>query len=298
MKPKTKNTHNYALSEQSCAPCSKGSKVKKNGKELSNKKSITCYSRPALVKIAQSWNSINKGGPQILVKEQSKGNIWKQIQQRLAKTCENDETCWKKQEFVKRLKDTEIQLYTFKPDYPEDWIKNKYTWLNTYDILYVMKQYEMLHKDFMFLGPIPSDCPTKIRCELSNLNLALLKRNGIRKVGIIYNLDVSSGPGTHWVAVYIDLPHNEINYYDSYGSMPIKLIKRFLVQLGEKMKDGANIIYNNKRHQYGNSECGVYSMNFILERLHGSTMYDISNVAIPDSEMNHLRSLLYNKTRK
>jgi len=64
------------------------------------------------------------------------------------------------------------------------------------------------------------------------------------------------------------------------------------------MKGGANIIYNNKRHQYGNSECGVYSMNFILERLHGATMYDISNVAIPDSEMNHLRSLLYNKIKR
>ena len=40
----------------------------------------------------------------------------------------------------------------------------------------------------------------------------------------------------------------------------------------------------------------MYSMNFILERLHGKTMWDISNMKIPDSDMNYLRGLLYNTT--
>jgi hypothetical protein len=44
-----------------------------------------------------------------------------------------------------------------------------------------------------------------------------MKKAGINKIGIIYNLDVSSGPGTHWVGMYIDNKNNEINYYDSYG---------------------------------------------------------------------------------
>lgn len=161
-----------------------------------------------------------------------------------------------------------------------------------------MKQYEKANKDFTFLGPIPSDCPTKINCELTNLDLMKLKKKNIHKIGIIYNLDVSSGEGTHWVAVYIDNVNNEINYYDSYGSKSIPLIHEFIKKLVDKYeKNNINptIIYNDMRHQYGNSECGMYSMNFLLERLHGKTMYDISKMKIPDEKMLYLRNLLYNK---
>jgi len=38
----------------------------------------------------------------------------------------------------------------------------------------------------------------------------------------------------------------------------------------------------------------MFSMNFILERLHGTTMYEISKMSIPDAKMNHLRKFLYN----
>ena len=38
----------------------------------------------------------------------------------------------------------------------------------------------------------------------------------------------------------------------------------------------------------------MYSMNFILERLHGKTMYEVSKMKIPDEKMVYLRSLLYN----
>ena len=83
-------------------------------------------------------------------------------------------------------------MYTSKPNYPKEWIKNENTWLNTYDIYYVMKQYEKANKDFVFLGPIPADCPTKIHCELSNFDLMKMKKNGITKIGIIYI-------GTAWI---------------------------------------------------------------------------------------------------
>jgi len=188
-------------------------------------------------------------------------------------------------------------MYTFKPDYPKEWYKNKHTWLNTYDIYYVMKQYQKADKNFVFLGPIPADCPTKIQCELSNLDLEEMRKKNIHKIGIIYNLDVSTGPGTHWVAMYIDNKLNEINYYDSYGELPTPLIQQFINDLVKKYikeKKDCTVIYNDRRHQYGGSECGVFSMNFILERLSGTTMYQISQMKIPDEKMNHLRKLLYN----
>ena len=63
--------------------------------------------------------------------------------------------------------------------------------------------------------------------------------------------------------------------------------------LKRQMRNGVVIVWNKKKHQYGGSECGVYSMNFILERLSGVSMYEISNMKIPDEGMNHLRKILY-----
>lgn len=284
---------NYIIDKDNCAPC----QIKENKK---NRLFKSCYSKDSLVKISKVWNKINSKSL-INIEKQSKKKLWDQIQKKLSSACSDDEYCWKKQDFIKKLKDIDIEMYTFKPNYPKEWIKNKNTWLNTYDIYYVMKQYEKANDDFIFLGPIPSDCPTKIQCELTNLDLMKMKKNNINKIGIIYNLDVSTGPGTHWVAVYIDNKKNEVNYYDSYGSIPIDHIDKFIQKLSNTYatnKYNPTIIYNDKRHQFGGSECGMYSMNFILERLHGTTMYDISKMEIPDAQMNYLRKLLYNMEKK
>ena len=123
-----------------------------------------------------------------------------------------------------------------------------------------------------------------------------MKKNGINKIGIIYNLDVSTGPGTHWTGLYIDNKKNEINYYDSYGSKPTPLISKFIKKIVDTYQTNnikPIVIYNDTRHQYAGSECGMYSMNFVLERLHGTSMYNISKMKIPDEKMNYLRKLLY-----
>jgi len=283
------NITNYIIDSNSCAPC----KLKEKKKTKSFK---TCYSKESLVKIANMWNKENKNKNPIIIFNKSKKSLWLQIQERLNSACKKDEYCWSKQNFVKKIKDITIEMYTFKPEYPKTWYKNKYTWLNTYDIYYVMKQYEKANDDFVFLGPIPSDCPTKIQCELSKLDLIGMKKAGINKIGIIYNLDISTQSGSHWVAMYIDNKNNEINYYDSYGSMPTYLIDKFIKKVVEQYKKNKiipTVIYNDKRHQWKNSECGVYSMNFILERISGKTMYDLSQVNIPDEHMNNLRKILY-----
>ena len=284
--------NNYIIDNGICAPC----QLKKN----KNDKFKTCYSMESLVKIAQLWNKNNiSDNDDIIILNKTKKQLWTQIQNKLNSSCKEDEYCWKKQDFLKKINDIEIEMYTFKPDFPKTWVRNKNTWLNTYDIYYVMKQYEKANDDFVFLGPIPADCPVKINCELSKFDLLKMKMNKINKIGIIYNLDISSGPGSHWVAVYIDNKHNEINYYDSYGSLPTPLIKKFIQNLTDtytKNNFNPTVIYNDKRHQYGGSECGMYSMNFILDRLHGKTMHQISKGPIPDSKMNYLRTLLYNTT--
>ena len=51
--------------------------------------------------------------------------------------------------------------------------------------------------------------------------------------------------------------------------------------------------YNKKRHQFKNSECGVYSINFIENMLEGKTFNQYCNSNIPDDKMNKLRKKYY-----
>jgi len=285
-----KLNYNSLIDKNNCAPCRL--KDKKGSKNVK-----TCYSKESLIKIAKAWNKEYKNQSPIIFKNKSTSQLWNSIQKKLNNLCDHDEHCWKKQNFIKKMKDTEIEMYTFKPDYPKEWLKDKYTWLNTYDIYYVMKQYEKTFDDFIFLGPIPSDCPTKISCELTNIDLIKLKKNNINKIGIIYNLDTSNQSGSHWIGMYIDNINNEINIYDSQVGTGNYLIRQFVEKLVDKYRKNnidPVVIYNDTRHQYGGSECGVYSMNFILERLHGTNMYEISQMKIPDEKMNYLRKILYN----
>ncbi len=297
----------YELVDDRCAVCSEGSRLK-GGKVVKKRESYTCYSLASLRKIAKAMNMERQHEPgykKIPIDHVSKYQLWKTIQEHLKPFCDDDEECWRRQEFIKKLKDIDIQAYTFKPHMPESWKRDKNTWLNNFDIDIVLKQYEKIYPEFKTYNASPSDCPVSVECPLSNLDPFKLRKAGKTKIGIVFNLDKTGESGSHWVATFIDLKSTtkstekdpvEINYYDSYGDPPIPLIKLFLVRLGEKFllaNEKVKILYNDKRHQYGNSECGVYSMNFILERLHGTPMKKISKTKIMDKDMNLIRRLLY-----
>ena len=50
---------------------------------------------------------------------------------------------------------------------------------------------------------------------------------------------------------------------------------------------------NNVRHQYRNSECGVYCINFIVEMLKGRKFEDYVNDVIKDLKMNEKREFYF-----
>ena len=252
----------------------------------------TCFSRDSLLKIGKTVGVIDKMKTKVRTQK-----LWNDIRKKLAHKCGNDETCWvDKVDVVKKIKDPNIHLFTFKPKQPEEWKTDKYTWLDTNNIFNVMVQAEKVYDDFVFFGPVPSDCPTSIKCELSGLCPKKLKKEGVNKVGIIFNLDVSTGPGTHWVALFIDVKRGEIDYFDSYGGHPIPLINKFIQEIAQKFVNNGRepvLIYNDKRHQFGSSECGMYSMYFVLKRLTGDEMYKIAHENITDKRMNDLRNVFY-----
>ncbi len=254
----------------------------------------SCFNKNDLLKIIKSYNKKNPKD-KISIKNKNQVQLWNDIRKKLSSSC-NKEICWLDQDFIKSNKSSLIEK--FKPKYPDEWKKNKHTWLSTTDINKVMIQYEKLYKNFSFFGPVPVDCPNGIHCELSNLDpIHLRKSKNINLIGIVFNLDYHYQSGSHWVALVIDTNKSPyyVDFFDSYGEEPHELIKKFMDKMTSKLeKENKTIqIYNDKRHQFGNSECGIYSMNYILERLKGKSPSQLTKKIIKDSVMNEMRKYLY-----
>lgn len=178
---------------------------------------------------------------------------------------------------------------TLKPKSPN----GKEEWLSSIDIYDVMEQYMQKYSDFIFFGPVPIDFD-EYSNALSRINLKKLKNKS--KIGIIFNTDPSYKSGEHWISMFIDLKNKTICFFDSVGDEPPKEVKKFMNKiikqakgLGIKLKQ----VINGKQHQYGNSECGVYSLYFITSRLQGKSCNHINNKIIKDKEMNKYRKKFF-----
>lgn len=269
-----------------------------------NDKNHSCFDWESLVKIAEAWNKHNSSDQIKIPTKNTKSNekkLWYELDSRLKSKCDS-EWCWIEQEFVRRLHDKQLSS-SFRPKMPLSWKKNKTEWLTTTDINSVMKQYENKYKNFKFIGPVPIDFDYEYsvgQCivnELCNINIATLLNRNIKKVGIIFNLDPHNKPGSHWVALYLDLVRYKVYYFDSYGMEPPSEIKKLVERIQEQGTNlGKNIEYkyNQTRHQYKNSECGVYSMHFIVQLLERKQSFEkMQETQIKDESMIRKRKYFY-----
>jgi hypothetical protein len=274
-----------------------------------NNNKISCFDFDALVKIAIGWNKDhNKQKDKITIPKvdnyKNKNKLWNNIDKKLRGTC-TTEWCWIEQEFVRKVGNKELEGM-FRPKMPRSWKKNKYEWLSSIDIDAVMKQYEEKYSDFKFIGPVPIDFDYQYefgKCivnELCNIKLKNLKKNGLTKVGIIFNLDPHDKPGSHWVAMYMDLNKNFVYYFDSYGSSPPSQVQVLIERLQEQADElGFELKYDycKTRHQYKHSECGVYSIYFIVQLLENKkTFREIEQSRIADEYVNSKRKYYFLKT--
>ena len=187
-----------------------------------------------------------------------------------------------------------------RPAMPEAWKEDPDMWLNSDDIMNVMKQYEVSNPEFKFLGPYPIDFASedsthKGRCligEMCSLDLDGIDLKGKSKIGIIYNLDPHDKGGSHWVANYINIPKKQCYYFDSYGLKPPKEIYTFMQWLGIQEPD-INLGWNGRRFQYENSECGMYCMYFIDRMIAGESFLRFCRRAPPDTFMLDLRDWMF-----
>lgn len=246
-----------------------------------------CFTFPEVKKLVTIYNSnlSNK----IKVSGKTKSQLMDELKKNLS--CSLDD-CLLDKQFVKSVINDGIntKLSLFKPPKPD----GKYTWLSTVDINDIMKQYEQKFPEFTFFGAVPIDFNNFIS-EFSNFNLKRFSQNK-KKLGVVFNLDPSNEPGIHWVALFLDLNDNTLCFFDSVGDKPVKEINNFIKKIisqGKEMNKTIKLIINNNEHQLKDSECGVYCLYFIINRLKGKSCNEINSKIIRDEQMNKYRDIFF-----
>jgi hypothetical protein len=266
-------------------------------------KDYTCYSEADLQKLKDMWNSRHPDKP---IDSIDPKIIWQQLKDYYSSIC-NKESCWVRQ-MTKNTKMEKELLEAFAPESPKEWNNNPNEWLSSIDILEVMNQYEKKYKCFDFLGPSPIDYDEHklygecVWEELCHFNLADQLKKGHTKFGIIFNLDPHYKGGSHWVSLFINVKKKTIFYFDSAGETCPRQIKKFANMVIEQGKQLPNKIYFNFdenhpiEHQYGNTECGIYSIFFVIHMLEDKiTGHYLKTHILKDEYIEKFRNVYYNR---
>lgn len=244
----------------------------------------SCFTLEDLIDLSKSYNKINQNN-KIRIKENKK-YLLKELTSRMRENYKcMDQVCWVKTNIIKNLNNKNLINNTFRPNGP----KKENQWLSTTDINKVMKQYEDKYKDFKFLGAVPYDFEDLPYLETYKFDIS--KLNNKNRFGMVINLDEHYKAGSHWVSLFADVNKKQIYYFDSVGIKPGKRVARFVKGIYSRMlEEGYNdndldIRFNKKQHQFKNTECGVYSMNFIIRLLNGEKFDKIVNNITKDDKM-------------
>ena len=158
-----------------------------------------------------------------------------------------------------------------------------------------MKQYETVYPHFKFLGAVPLDCNDLSFCPLHKIDYDEHKKNGITNLAVVFNYDRYGQPGSHWVALFIDLAQGHIYYCDSMGRKPIANINIIIDEFKEYYQKIGTVTYQYNPHSYqeDGSECGVYSCNFIIRLLAGEPFDQIITKPLTFKEINSCRNVYF-----
>jgi hypothetical protein len=303
-KKRTKNTtRKNKFIPMNCSPAVKGKSIIAQ----------SCLPTDVLEKLKDSYN---KHHPTEKIDAIDSVGIWTQLKERLSKCKKED--CWLNQINDESIRQ-KLDKYLFAPDQPKNWKKDKSAWLSNFDIFEVLRQYEISHKHFKVIGPTPIDFDTRPKdlngkCvwnDLCGFSLKNMLQQGKTKLGIVFNLDEHDEPGSHWVAMFVDLEDEFIFYLDSAGESvqpEIKALAERIIKQGLEMQKQMKIdFYENYpvEHQMGENECGMYALYFIITMLTGKAEHKtfknfsdkirfFKNKRIPDRYMNKHRKLYFN----
>jgi len=203
-----------------------------------------------------------------------------------------------------------VPVDILKPPKPEKYLSNL-------DIDMVFDQFSKKHPEFMSFGAVPYDFwnkpngSWKKNCEkIFGFDLEKFIKGGKTKWGMVSNTEKSGSNGSHWVCLYFEINKDKktaiIEYFDSIGTeqcrsmvscsssnIPVK-INNFITHVQQncaKYKYTCQMTTSKKQHQYGDNECGMYCIYYIMSRIQGKTLADMGT--IPDGKMSYLRNFLF-----
>lgn len=285
----------------------------------------TCLEPADIELIRKKWNESNATEtiPRIstAVTRRKMGEV---LSERCAHS-DNPEYCWISQPFVGgeqvRLK------HKFRIVAPESWKSDPTTWLDSNNIYGCLKQLSEAYPWFETIYPSPVDFDKRIydevyngECvvnELCNLDTNRdLRKKGKTAYGVVFNLDPHDKPGSHWVALYINLgetgslqPGANVAsgsglsgslrpgayYWDSYGIKAPARIKTLMKRIQEQEGGPSSFIIreNAIQHQKKGSECGIYSLYFITSLVEGRSFEDVTRNIVDDDTINRFRKVYF-----
>lgn len=272
---------------------------------LDKKNSVVCFTDENIIELVKIYNQVF---PNDIISNNNKHSLIKELNKKLS----NDKNKIKK--FKKELKHELINKIKndFLPKGPID-----KTWLSSDNINDIMTQFEKSFSNYKFLGCVPIDINTVVKkryasdkCQDSfmldtrssttynKMSCTDLDNLVGKKVGIIFNLDKHYQSGSHWTSVFIDFTSSNINmyYFDSVGVKPPKEVyqlKDDIKKWSDKNNKSLTFKYNTVQHQRGDSECGVYSINFISRMLNNETFEQIIKNPISDIDIHNCRTYYF-----
>lgn len=260
----------------------------------------TCLTKDVLLQIKTDFNKDHPDSPILTDKPIL---IWRELKSRILNDECNDDRCLLK-EIDDPIKRKTALKNLFAPDHPPSWLKNRVEWLSNEDIDKVMAQYEQTFKDFKYLGTTSRDYDFKypdgtcVEEQLCKMNLQQLIKSGKQRFAAVFNLDTHDQSGSHWVSFFVSVPHKLVVFFDSAkGGIPkeIERLRDTFIEQGKSI--GIDFLFktNTSDHQQGNTECGVYSIYFIVEMLRSvSNVEKFMNGNITDKDMEKQRYKFFN----
>jgi len=128
--------------------------------------------------------------------------------------------------------------------------------------------------------------------------------------GCVLNTDTSTGPGKHWVAVFVDCRGRggepwTVEYFNSAGNPPPRAVTRWsektrarLVEYRRQLPPAQQgevltVPVTDVDHQESQTECGLYALFYIRRRLEGTPYAFFLDRPIPDEAMTAFRAHVF-----
>lgn len=219
----------------------------------------------------------------------------------------NERDIWKHPKIINRF-GRGVSYNILKKSYKTDGPANTTNLLSNHNIdgvleSYVLKSPELYGNRFLHLPFQMIDFWEK-KTELAKIDYMELK-DRYDSIGVVLNSDYSYGPGKHWFAIYVDLStlrnNNKLilEYFNSSGRMPYEQIIEYYEEIKTKyaMKyPGIEVVLKiivEERIQESKTECGMFSLIFIIGRIEGKSAEFFNKKNITDADMIRYRKLIF-----